>query len=178
MGYQVTVKPNDNFDKFRTVENTYDTTRYTEKYLEYRVLSHGKKDLKDWDVACIMIDLEKQVDKLINSYVNREKVRLTTMFDEENPEYREKGELTFCGWELSKPEPVDLQDIKEYVTDRLFTLMTLTKDYDYFDESERFSEKASEILEMIEYLQDECAKSVDIDVINHYGESNQDNESK
>lgn len=178
MGYHAIVKPNDNFDKFRTVKSTYDTTRYTEKYLEYRVMSHGKKDLKDWDVACIIVDLEKQVDKLVESYVNNEKALLTTEFDEENPEYREKGELVFCGWEFSKPEPIDLEDTKKYVVDRLFTLMTLTKDYDYYDESEQFSQKASELYELIEYLHDECTKSVDIDVINHYGESNRESESE
>lgn len=178
MGYHISIKPDDNFDKFRTIKNSFDTTRYIRKYLEYRVMSHGKKDLKDIDVISLMIDLEKQVDKLIAFYVDKEKALLTTWFDEENPEYRDKGELIFSGWEFNNPELIDLEDIKEYVIDRLFTLMTLTKDYDYYDESEQFSQKANEFFELMEYLQDECAKSVDIDVINHYGESNQSAESE
>lgn len=170
MGYSIGVKPNDNFDKFRVKVEPYDITKYLVKYLVYKVMSFDKTDLSVTDVMNIVFDLDVQLDKLITYYKEKERHNLTQMFDNENPEYREKGELVFHGWEFceSKRNRVDLDDTKQYVLDTLFTLMTLTKHYDYYDDGERFCEKRQSVEEVLDYLADECMKSVDIEVINSY----------
>ena len=175
MGYSVSVKPTDNFDKFREEVQPLDMTEYISKYLIYKVMSFEKKDLTDIDVMNIVFDLDKQLSRLSNYYFDKEKARLTAMFDDQNPEeYREKGELTFCGWDLAdnKRANFDINSVLKYVLDQLFILITLTKNYDYYDESERWSEKLDQVEELLDYLEEECTKYIDIQVIEEYHKEN------
>ena len=178
MGYSVRVKPDDNFEKFRAKSNDLNLEKYTEKYLMYHVMmfQHEKKDV---DIAlCGLIGkIEKYVEQLIAYYQYNEKAQLTILYDTDDDGWKEKGELIFSGWEFSRPCDIDIDSVKEYVIDKLFTVATMTKSYDYYDDGEMFCHKQNDVQETIDYLREECEKFIDFKVLEEYGDADEQEEA-
>lgn len=173
MSFYLTLRPKDNFEKFRTSSNGgLDLAKYTEKMIYYRcmVFNNKEAELKDMDINIFMLNTEKDIDKLITYYTYDAKACLTNSFDTEDGSYKKKGELVFCGWEYAddRSDDHDINETKKYVLDRLFDIALLSKHYDYYDDSEMFCHKANDITELIDYLKDEVYKSVDFEVIRAY----------
>ena len=173
MSFYLTLRPKDNFEKFRTSSNSgLDLAKYTEKMLYYRCMVFNNKEveLKEMDINTFMLNLEKDINKLIAYYTYDAKACLTNSFDSEDGSWKKKGELVFCGWEYadidSKDE--DINESKKYVMDRLSDIALLSKHYDYYEDSELFYKKANEISEYIDYLKDTVYKSIDYEVIRYY----------
>lgn len=175
MGYSVRVKPNDNFEKFRAKENGFNFEKYTEKYLMYHVMTF-KPDIKNIDVMLcdLLMKIEKYVNQLIGHYQRNERVHLTSLYETEDGDWKKKGELIFSGWDFSRPCDIDIEDVKDYVIDKLFTITTMTKSYDYYDDSEMFCHKQNEAQETIDYLREECEKLIDFKVLEEYGNADED----
>lgn len=177
MGYSVRVKPNDNFEKFRAKENGISFEKYAEKYLMYHVMmfQHEKKNI-DMALCDLIAKIEKYTDQLIAFYQHNEKVHLTSLYDTDDDGWKEKGELIFSGWEFSRPCDIDIDSVKEYVIDKLFTVAAMTKSYDYYDDGEMFCHKQNDVQETIDYLREECEKLIDFKVLEEYGDADEKEE--
>lgn len=178
MGYSVRVKPNDNFEKFRAKENGFKFEKYTEKYLMYHVMTF-KPDNKNIDmVLCDLLSkIDRYVSQLVGYYQYNEQVRLTSLYETDDEGWKEKGELIFSGWEFSRPCEIDIEDVKEYVVDKLFTIATMTKNYDYYENGEMFCHKQNDAQETIDYLKEECEKFIDFKVLEEYGDADEKEEA-
>lgn len=178
MGYSVRVKPDDNFEKFRVKENGISFEKYTEKYLMYHVMmfQHEKKNI-DMALCDLIAKIEKYTDQLIASYQHNEKVHLTSLYDADDDGWKEKGELIFSGWEFSRPCDIDIDSVKEYAIDKLFTVATMTKSYDYYDDGEMFCHKQDDVQETIDYLREECEKFIDFKVLEEYSDADKKEET-
>ena len=178
MGYSVRVKPDDNFEKFRAKENGISFEKYAEKYLMYHVMmfQHEKKNI-DMALCDLITKIEKYTDQLIAFYQHNEKVHLTSLYDTDDDGWKEKGELIFSGWEFSRPCDIDIDSVKEYVIDKLFTVAAMTKSYDYYDDGEMFCHKQNDVQETINYLREECEKFIDFKVLEEYGDADEKEET-
>lgn len=172
MGYSVRIKPNDNFEKFRAKESGFSFEKYTEKYLLYHVMTF-KPDIKNIDIALcnLLMKIEKYVNQLIEYYQYSEQVRLTSLYETEDGDWKKKGELIFSGWDFSRPCDIVMEDVKDYIIDKLFTIATMAKSYDYYDDSEMFYHKQNDAQETIDYLKEECEKFIDFKVLEEYGDA-------
>ena len=122
--------------------------------------------------------IEKYVNSLIEYYQYNERVHLTLLYETEDGDWKKKGELIFSGWEFSSPCDIDIEDVRNYVIDKLFTIATMTKNYDYYDDSEMFCHKQNEARETIDYLREECEKLIDFKVLEEYGNANEEESDK
>lgn len=171
MGYYKVIRPKDNFEKFRTTANKWNFTEYIKKYILYDCMSFNKdgKEVKDMDISNFLFNLEKNIDNLVRNCIYDSKVSLTKEFDTENGSWSKKGEIVFCGWEYAEDKTdSDIDETKEYVLDKLFVIATLSKRYDYFEDSEMFYKKQNEIEELLDYLKEKVEKCVDFEVIEYY----------
>ena len=81
-------------------------------------------------------------------------------------QYKEHGEVWFCGWEYSHSEPdSDYDEVFDYVLEKLVTLSCVVKTSDWFDESEKFYEKLHEINSAIEYFCDEMTTIINYEIM-------------
>ena len=171
MGYSLRVKPDDNFQKFRAMPDIFSFKQNAEKHILYRVMTFCQNDpnkVNDAILNDFIFKLERYVGELADYYVHNRQVQLTKQFDTSDGSYRDQGELVFCGWEYSHMEEPDIEDTREYVTNQLFIIATMSKPCDYYNDNETFSKKHEDIKGLIEYLRDECEKAVDYAVIKAY----------
>ena len=87
--------------------------------------------------------------------------------------YNEDDEHTvwFCGWQYSRSEPEnDEESVMKYVLEGLINYTFVVKTPDWFDESEKFSEKLTEIDSLIEYYEDTMSEVYDFKIINELKE--------
>lgn len=171
MGYSLRIRPRDNFQKFRATPDIFRFNRNAEKHILYRVMTFCQNDpnkVNDAILNDFIFRLERYVGELADYYVHERQVQLTKQFDTSDGNYRDQGELVFCGWEYSNMEEPDIEDTRTYIINQLFTIATMTKPYDYYENNEMFSNKQEDINGLFEYLRDECEKAVDYAVITAY----------
>jgi len=75
--------------------------------------------------------------------------------------------ITFCGRDHdgSTYNDRDIEETIKYVIEKLITLTFVVKTPDWFDEGEKFGEKATEISETIEYFKDAVALAADYEIM-------------
>ncbi len=92
----------------------------------------------------------------------------------------DKHTVWFCGWKYANDEPdSDEESVFKYVVENLINLTFVVKTPDWFEESEKFHEKLSEIDSMIEYFEDAMSEVYDFQVmkeLKEYEEKDDDEE--
>ena len=54
----------------------------------------------------------------------------------------------------------------------------MTKNYDYYENSEMFYHKQNDVQETIDYLKEECEKLIDFKVLEEYGDADEKEEAR
>lgn len=83
----------------------------------------------------------------------------------------ENGEFWFCGWEYAGTYTgIELDKAKEYALESLLILSKIVKTPDYFEESEKFTEKVKEINSEIDFFIDTVSRKTDFQIMEEFSE--------
>lgn len=83
----------------------------------------------------------------------------------------DKGEFYFCGWEYSRPyDAPDMQNVTEYVIEKLVLLSEIVETPNYFTEQEYFYDKVNAINGEIEYFCESVSLATDFNIMEEFKE--------
>ena len=73
--------------------------------------------------------------------------------------WKEDGELWYCGWQFSKDQSdTTVEDVYDYVVERLTLLKFCVKTNDYFEENSNFGDKLQEVEELLDYFTEQISE--------------------
>lgn len=121
------------------------------------------QDHSDYNKIQNVVDYIKTMFNLIRSATSNVQKEYT------KKEYEESKDHTFyfSGWQYTNG-PIKTSDA--IYVEQLLILATLTKNYDYFDESSRFNDKLEEIKNLINEFTDGCFDDATWEIINDFKE--------
>ena len=166
MGYQATICP-ESLEEYKGYENKTEELFANKMELLYKVMTDFKENVP---FRTTFFNLSVLIEIRKNLLIADTKYWEYARWKEE-----EKHTLYYCGWEYSRLEDApDIDDTIRYVTERLTMLHTLVKSGEYFsDESEsNWYKKLNEVEDLINYLDDECKKSVYFELLIKYKDTN------
>ena len=148
MGYERTFKPTEEAvknlrNKIIKTDNRIDDSKL-ELYL-YCMMDHSDDNMRD-----VIFKIKSLLHEIKYYAVSNEYKYAVDRYDTDSDKM-----IWWCGWEYSKDEPDNSFDsVMKYCLERLSEMTVLVKTPDWFDDGERYSQKANEINYIIEYFED------------------------
>lgn len=154
MSYAITFSniPEEEIKKFEISTNycTPENVKLNRLEIIYKCMKF--KETFAADIYTFTKAIKFNLNCILNYQTNLAKKHIYESYMAED-EYDPKGQLTFEGSKFRGIfEYNSSEDILNDVTEQLFILAAFTSDYDYFDESEKWSEKYNAISEQVDYF--------------------------